>query len=142
MNQQEFEKLTGWVVDPEDYKEYEALYMATGDGMDKVAFCEDLVEHHSSAIIEYLHKELKRVKSKNMEESRERIQMMEKHDIERKEMIDFLITEAHEMSSSNARMKAIRLMGGRAPYLAEIMKRGYNLWEIDREDLIDVLNNI
>ena len=142
MNKQEFEKLTGRVVSQEDFIEYERMYIEAGDDIDKQTFCDEIKKHGSSKLIDaYYNKILDfKVMIANLNEDVNNA-IAEKYD-QRKEMIDFLIEEAHEMSSMKARNRAISLMGGRAPYLAEIMRRGYNLWEIDKTDLIDVLDNI
>lgn len=142
MNKQEFEKLTGRVVSQEDFIEYERMYMEAGDDIDKQTFCDEIKKHGSSKLIDaYYNKVIDlKVMIANLNEDVNNA-IAEKYD-QRKEMIDFLIEEAHEMSSMKARNRAISLMGGRAPYLAEIMRRGYNLWEIDKTDLIDVLDNI
>lgn len=142
MNKQEFEKLTGRVVSLEDFIEYERMYMESGDDIDKQTFCDEIKKHGSSKLIDaYYNKVIDmKVMIANLNEDVNNA-IAEKYD-QRKEMIDFLIEEAHEMSSMKARNRAISLMGGRAPYLAEIMRRGYNLWEIDKTDLIDVLDNI
>lgn len=142
MNKQEFEKLTGFGCTEDEFETYERMYMEAGDDIDKQTFCEDLKHHSSSVLVEAFFNNCERYKvqiSKIQEEVKDAI--AEKYD-QRKEMIDFLIEEAHEMSSMKARNRAISLMGGRAPYLAEIMRRGYNLWEIDKTDMIEVLDNI
>lgn len=142
MNKQEFEKLTGRVVSQEDFIEYERMYMEAGDDIDKQTFCDEIKKHGSSRLIDAYYNRVidLKVMIANLNEDVNNA-IAEKYD-QRKEMIDFLIEEAHEMSSMKARNKAILLMGGRAPYLAEIMRRGYNLWEIDKTDLIEVLDNI
>lgn len=142
MNKQEFEKLTGRVVSQEDFIEYERMYMEAGDDIDKQTFCDEIKKHGSSRLIDAYYNRVidLKVMIANLNEDVNNA-ITEKYD-QRKEMIDFLIDEAHEMSSMKTRNKAILLMGGRAPYLAEIMRRGYNLWEIDKTDLIEVLDNI
>ena len=142
MNKQEFEKLTGWAVSDETFEMYEEMYMNAGDDIDKTTFCKEMKALDNSMVLLGLNNKIEELRKIIIDQHQELDLRAEAVRDQRKEMIDFLIEEAHEMSSMKARNRAISLMGGRGPYLAEIMRRGYNLWEIDKTDLIDVLDNI
>ena len=142
MNKQEFEKLTGWEVSDETFKMYEEMYMNAGDDIDKKTFCKEMKALDNSMVLLGLNNKIEELRKIIIDQHKELDLRAEAGRDQRKEIIDFLIEEAHEMSSMKARNKAISLMGGRAPYLAEIMRRGYNLWEIDKTDMIEVLDNI
>lgn len=54
-------------------------------------------------------------------------------------MADFLIEQAEKWSATDLRAKAIEMLGSRE-YLRRKIEKGLNLWESDRELLIDVLS--
>lgn len=58
--------------------------------------------------------------------------------LERKAMANFLVEQAHECSSTAVRAKAIELLGAKG-YIKAIMEKGYNLWYIDRQLIIETL---
>ncbi len=120
MTQQEFEERTGLkMTDQQFNEEVNSIYMDTD--IDKDMFCE-LWKKHPSALME-IKKQTKLVRM-----------LVE----ERKNVTDFLIDEAHKMSSTDARAKAISLLGHRE-YLKRKIEKGYDLWECDKELLIDIL---
>lgn len=53
-------------------------------------------------------------------------------------MANFLVEQAHECSSPAVRAKAIELLGAKG-YIKAIMEKGYNLWDMDRELIIETL---
>ena len=53
-------------------------------------------------------------------------------------MANFLVEQAHECSSTAVRAKAIELLGAKG-YIKAIMEKGYNLWDIDRQLIIETL---
>lgn len=55
-------------------------------------------------------------------------------------MADFLIEQAEKWSATDLRAKAIEMLGS-SEYLRRKIEKGYNLWEADRELLINVLSN-
>lgn len=121
MTQKEFEERTGLkMTDQEFNEEVNPIYMDTD--IDKDMFCE-LWKKHPSALME-IKKQTKLVRM-----------LIE----ERKKMTDFLIDEAHKMSSPDARSMAISLLGQRE-YLKISIAKGYNLWEVDKEDLVEILS--
>lgn len=121
MTQKEFEEGTGLkMTDQEFNEEVNPIYMDTD--IDKDTFCE-LWKKHSSALME-------------IKKQTELVRMLIE---ERKKMTDFLIDEAHKMSSPDARSMAISLLGQRE-YLKISIAKGYNLWEVDKEDLVEILS--
>ena len=57
---------------------------------------------------------------------------------EKKCMADFLIEQAEKWSASDLREKAIRMIGERE-YLRRKIERGFNLWEVDKVLLVELL---
>lgn len=121
MTRKEFEERTGLeMTDQQFNEEVNPIYMDTD--IDKDMFCE-LWKKHPSALME-ITKQTKLVRM-----------LVE----ERKKMTDFLIDEAHKMSSPDARSMAISLLGQRE-YLKTSIAKGYNLWEVDKEELVEILS--
>ena len=60
------------------------------------------------------------------------------NELRRIEMGKFLADEAHEMASTKARKKAIDLLGFKG-YIAYMMAKDYDLWQIDKEEIIEHL---
>lgn len=56
------------------------------------------------------------------------------------EIGEFLADEAHEYSSIKARAKAIELLGFKL-YISYKLAKGYGLWKIDKEEIIDHLTD-
>ena len=57
---------------------------------------------------------------------------------ERKCLSNFLIDQAEKWSASDLREKAITMIGERE-YLRRKLAKGYNLWELDKELLDEIL---
>ena len=52
----------------------------------------------------------------------------------------FLADQAEKWGASDLREEAIRMMGAEK-YLAYKIQMGFNLWQLDRDLLIGILNN-
>lgn len=59
---------------------------------------------------------------------------------QKNEMIDFLIEQAEKWSASDLRQAAIEMIG-KKEYLRRKMEKGFNLWELDKEILLEVLRD-
>ena len=68
-----------------------------------------------------------------------RIQELEPKAAANDGMADFLIEQAEKWSATDLRAKAIEVLGSRE-YLRRKLEKGFNLWESDRELLINVLS--
>lgn len=133
MLQKEFEQLTGIKPSVEEFDLIHAIYMNTA--LDKNQFCEDYKKHHisDSEIVKSLH-----AVSVNYQ-----LQYQEAQKQLSKEQVDmtmFLIEQAEKWSATDLREKAISIIGIEK-YLSIKLAKGYNLWELDRKAMIDILNN-
>lgn len=116
---QEFEERTGLKLTEDGYKEVEQCYMNTD--LDKDTFCKLWIENPVA---------LKEIERKT-------VLVRELYE-ERKCLSNFLIDQAEKWSASNLREKAIAMIGEKE-YLRIKIARGHNLWEADKEILIDIL---
>lgn len=119
MLQQEFEERIGLKLSVEGYVEVEECYMNTD--LDKDAFCKLWIENPTA---------LKEIERKT-------VSVRELYE-ERKSLSNFLIDQAEKWSASDLREKAISMIGERE-YLRRKIAKGYNLWEADKELLLDIL---
>lgn len=119
MLQQEFEERTGLKLSTGDYVEVEECYMNTD--LDKDMFCILWMENPNA---------LKEIEKKT-------VLVRELYE-ERKCLSNFLIDQAEKWSASDLREKAISVIGERE-YLLRKIAKGYNLWEADKELLLDIL---
>ena len=119
MLQQEFEERTGLKLSVEGYAEVEECYMKTD--LDKDAFCKLWIENPTA---------LKEIERKT-------VSVRELYE-ERKCLSNFLIDQAEKWSARDLREKAISMIGERE-YLRRKIAKGYNLWEADKELLLDIL---
>ena len=115
MLQQEFEERTGLKLSVDGYAEVEECYV------DKDAFCKLWIENPTV---------LKEIERKT-------VLVRELYE-ERKCLSNFLIDQAEKWSASDLREKAISMIGERE-YLRRKIAKGYNLWEADKELLLDIL---
>lgn len=133
MNKQEFIERTGLTPTSEEYEAIEALYMAAGE-MDKDEFCKEYKKHGTSRLVSVLFKETKVLKGQ-LEEANNIIEDLRE---QKSQMLDFLIEQAEKWSASDLREKAIKILGAKE-YLRRKVENGFNLWESDRELLIELL---
>lgn len=121
MTQKEFEERTGLSLTIEGYREVEECYMNTD--LDKDSFCKLWVENPTV---------LKEIERKT-------VLVRELYE-ERKSLSNFLIEQAEKWSASDLREKAISMIGERE-YLKRKIAKGCNLWEADKELLLDILKD-
>lgn len=119
MTQKEFEERTGLKLSADGYTEVEECYMNTE--LDKDAFCKLWMENPSA---------LKEIEKKTV--------LVRKLYEERKNLVNFLIEQAEKYSSTDLRGKAIEMIGERE-YLRRKIAKGFNLWEADKEMLLEIL---
>ena len=119
MLQQEFEERTGLKLSVDGYADVEECYVNTD--LDKDAFCKLWIENPTV---------LKEIERKT-------VLVRELYE-ERKCLSNFLIDQAEKWSASDLREKAISMIGERE-YLRRKIAKGYNLWEADKELLLDIL---
>lgn len=119
MTQKEFEERTGLKLSANGYTEVEECYMNTE--LDKDAFCKLWMENPSA---------LKEIEKKT-------VLVRELYE-ERKSLANFLIEQAEKCSSIDLRGRAISMIGEKE-YLRRKVAQGYNLWEADKEMLLEIL---
>ncbi len=135
MMQKEFEERTGMKVTPEEYARIEKLYMGTT--MDKDAFCKEYKKIQSSKIVADLETSLR------IEEGKLRSKQIELDAAKAREndTANFLIEQAQKLGIPELRKKAIELIGTKE-YLKRKLATGNPLWEDDKKDLLEILENI
>lgn len=119
MTQKEFEERTGLKLSADSYTEVEECYMNTE--LDKDAFCKLWIENPSA---------LKEIERKT-------VLVRELYE-ERKCLANFLIDQAEKWSASDLRERAISMIGERE-YLRIKLAKGYNLWDLDKKLLDEIL---
>lgn len=136
MTQNEFEQRTNMNVTAEEYQKIEKLYMSAGN-IDKDTFCKEYKKVASSRIVTELHLQVRMLENQVESLKSDKKQMASDKD----ELIDFMIEQSEKYSSSELRQRAIELLGAKE-YLRRKLERGYNLWELDRKLLVELLSNI
>lgn len=121
MLQQEFEERTGLKLKADDYREVEEIYMNTD--LDKDLFCKLWIENPTA---------LKEIERKTV--------LVRKLYEERKSIENFLIDQSEKWIASELREKVISMIGERE-YLRRKIEKGYNIWEDDKELLLDILKD-
>lgn len=119
MTQKEFEEKTGKPVTAEVYANIEKVYMNTN--LDKDEFCKAYMKAPQTLV----ELEKQTVLARELYEERDK-------------MADFLIEQAEKWSAPDLREKAISILGERE-YIRRKIEKGYNLWEVDREMLVEIL---
>ena len=128
MLQKEFFERTNIQISADEYNKVDAMYCNAGN-LDKDQFCQDYKRHHDSILIQEFYK--KSVSLKNS---------LDKSNAKISDLAMFLVDQAEKCSSSDLRNKAIELLG-MEKYLSVKIQKGYNIWDIDKDDLIKILNN-
>lgn len=140
MLQKEFEERTRLSVTADEFDAINDIYMACGDLVDKDRFC-DLYKTKEGRheLMCYMAGEKKyadealRLAKNDVRKAEERMQDYVN------ELADWLIEQAEKYSAADLRSKAIKILGERE-YLRRKIKGGFNLWEIDKELLTEILS--
>lgn len=119
MLKKEFEERTGLKLTEDGYKEVEECYMNTD--LDKDAFCKLWMENPTA---------LKEIERKT-------VLVRELYE-ERKCLTNFLIEQAQKWSATDLREKAIAMVGEKE-YIRRKLAMKYDLWELDKELLLEIL---
>lgn len=128
MTQQEFTERTGLTITAQEFVKINNTYMAAGD-MDKDEFCKEYLKHGNSNLVTILALMV-------IEKERQKIQLQK----EREQIVDFLIEQAEKWSATDLRDKAIKMIGAKE-YLIRKIKKGFNLWEADKELIVESLKS-
>lgn len=128
MTLSEFNERTNAHLTEDQYKPVENMYNEAGN-IQKDQFCADWKKHNDSVLLQEFFAQSERLKGK-VDGYRNQIN----------EIALFLVDQAEKWSASDLRSKAIQILG-LEKYLQIKLQKGYNLWEIDREDMIQILSN-
>lgn len=128
MTLSEFNDRTNAHLTEDQYKPVENMYNEAGN-IQKDQFCADWKKHNDSVLLQEFFAQSERLKGK-VDAYRNQIN----------EIALFLVDQAEKWSASDLRSKAIQILG-LEKYLHIKLQKGYNLWEIDREDMIQILSN-
>lgn len=138
MIQNEFFTRTNIELLPCEFEKVHEAYMLTD--MDKDVFCKmylKMSEYERECMImagikkSRMEKEIRQWK-KDLQDA------VKNAELEKIEIGKFLADEAHEYSSTKARSKAIEIMGFKM-YIAYKISKGYGMWEIDNQEIIEHL---
>lgn len=112
---------------PAEFNHIHEIYMNCTD-MDKDTFCREYRNRSGNmAIIDALND----TATRNAERVRKLI-------AEKDAMIVFLVEQAEKWGAPDLRQKAIDMMGLKE-YLAYKIRKGYNLWQMDRDAITEIL---
>lgn len=141
MTKQELEKLLGREVTSAEFETANAMYMDCGEEVDKRQFAADYARHADSIILQGVTRTLAIERDSFNAWRQQCNDSLAKRNKERDEMIQFLIEQAHALSSMELRAKAIEMLGpnGKARYITMCLEQEYDLWGIDKKDLLTVL---
>lgn len=128
MTLSEFNERTNAHLTEDQYKPVENMYNEAGN-IQKDQFCADWKKHNDSVLLQEFFVQSERLKGK-VDAYRNQIN----------EIALFLVDQAEKWSASDLRSMAIQILG-LEKYLQIKLQKGYNLWDIDREDMIQILSN-
>lgn len=128
MTLSEFNERTNAHLTEDQYKPVENMYNEAGN-IQKDQFCADWKKHNDSVLLQEFFAQSERLKGK-VDGYRNQIN----------EIALFLVDQAEKWSASDLRSMAIQILG-LEKYLQIKFQKGYNLWDIDREDMIQILSN-
>lgn len=128
MTLSEFNERTNAHLTEDQYKPVENMYNEAGN-IQKDQFCADWKKHNESVLLQEFFAQSERLKGK-VDGYRNQIN----------EIALFLVDQAEKWSASDLRSMAIQILG-LEKYLQIKLQKGYNLWDIDREDMIQILSN-
>lgn len=128
MTLSEFNERTNAHLTEDQYKPVETMYNEAGN-IQKDQFCADWKKHNDSVLLQEFFAQSERLKGK-VDAYRNQIN----------EIALFLVDQAEKWSASDLRSMAIQILG-LEKYLQIKLQKGYNLWDIDREDMIQILSN-
>ena len=139
MTQKEFEDRTKLSVTADEFDAIDDMYMACGDNIDKDKFCSlYMTKDGRLTLMAEMAKQRKkadealRVAKNEMRQAEEDMLKFQSG------LADWLTEQAEKWAATDLRDKAIQILGARE-YLRRKIKRGYNLWDVDKELLTELL---
>lgn len=128
MLQKEFFERTGINLTEQEFNQVHAMYLESGQNMDKDQFCADWEKHHDSKLLHIFYNQADRLKDK-LDQKRNEIH----------ELAIYILEQAEVCSAPTLREKAIQMLGIET-YLRIKIQKGYNLWQLDKDALVEILS--
>ena len=129
MLQKEFFERTGINLTEQEFSQVHAIYLQAGDNVDKDKFCADWKKHHDSDLLHIFYNQADRMAIELKQTKNELY-----------ELALYIMDQAEENSASSLRQKAIQMLGIET-YLRIKIQKGYNLWQLDKDALVEILSN-
>lgn len=128
MLQKEFFERTGINLTEQEFNQVHAIYMQSGDNVDKDQFCADWKKHHDSNLLHIFYNQADRLKDK-LDQKRNEIY----------ELAIYILEQAEVCSAPTLREKAIQMLGIET-YLRIKIQVGYKLWQKDLDAIVEILS--
>lgn len=128
MLQKEFFDRTGINLTEQEFNQVHAIYMQSGDNVDKDQFCADWKKHHDSNLLHIFYNQADRLKDK-LDQKRNEIY----------ELAIYILEQAEVCSAPTLREKAIQMLGIET-YLRIKIQVGYKLWQKDLDAIVEILS--
>ena len=139
MTQKEFEDRTKLSVTADEFDAIDDMYMACGDNIDKDKFCSlYMTKDGRLTLMAEMAKQRKKA-DESLRVAKNEVRQAEEDMLKfQSGLADWLTEQAEKWAATDLRDKAIQILGARE-YLRRKIKRGYNLWEVDKELLTELL---
>ena len=139
MTQKEFEDRTKLSVTADEFDAIDDMYMACGDNIDKDKFCSlYMTKDGRLTLMAEMAKQRKKA-DEALRVAKNEVRQAEEDMLKfQSGLADWLTEQAEKWAATDLRDKAIQILGARE-YLRRKIKRGYNLWEVDKELLTELL---
>ena len=130
MTLSEFNERTNANLTEDQYKPVENMYNEAGN-IQKDQFCADWTKHKDSILLQEFYEQAENCKEK-LDDLRDELSRL----------YEFLLIQAEETGSRQIREKVIRKKGFKF-YLNTRLQKGFDdLWEEDKKDLQELLENL
>ena len=139
MTQKEFEDRTKLSVTADEFDAIDDMYMACGDNIDKDKFCSlYMTKEGRLTLMAEMAKQRKKA-DEALRVAKNEVRQAEEDMLKfQSGLADWLTEQAEKWAATDLRDKAIQILGARE-YLRRKIKRGYNLWDVDKELLTELL---
>ena len=139
MTQKEFEDRTKLSVTADEFDAIDDMYMACGDNIDKDKFCSlYMTKEGRLTLMAEMAKQRKKA-DEALRIAKNEVRQAEEDMLKfQSGLADWLTEQAEKWAATDLRDKAIQILGARE-YLRRKIKRGYNLWDVDKELLTELL---
>ena len=126
-------------VTADEFDAIDDMYMACGDNIDKDKFCSlYMTEEGRLTLMAEMAKQRKKA-DEALRVAKNEVRQAEEDMLKfQSGLADWLTEQAEKWAATDLRDKAIQILGARE-YLRRKIKRGYNLWDVDKELLTELL---